>query len=299
MLRAAALATIVAGSVAAPSRAEISVPLSNLLGYQKGTSLTSALNDAPGSFGAGATTDNLGVIRVQSGGLRTPQALNQTGTLKFNLRTGGAGGTVYRNTLPLPSNDSTFGGSTNPISTNTSAPIADMPEGRFGDCIGMPADSFVTFDLRELRIAGGMGEDAPMFFASKAGINDFAQGLARLNMAVIVSSETGVLSAHVNGRQIATTERRGITSFRGRLPAALTSQTERRGRIIGSRTADFSVQIPGEARYITLASLSLGRPTWGAQGVFGNASITAIPAPASAGVLALGGLVAFRRRRSA
>jgi hypothetical protein len=71
---------------------------------------------------------------------------------------------------------------------------------KIAEGIGMHADSALTFDLDEIRAIGRMREKSLRFVCDRAGVNDDCPpGSGSIHMAVLVSSQSEVKSAWVDG----------------------------------------------------------------------------------------------------
>ncbi|HBS30071.1 MAG TPA: hypothetical protein DEB06_11640 [Phycisphaerales bacterium] len=283
----AALVALAAGSTAVAG--SNSIKLSNLFDDAKGSSL--AIAAASDALGAGASVNDLGVAVRTVGGLGG-NSLIAPGITFATASGGGA------NSAP----------STVPVNDRVSAPTAmgisvdgaqlalpPNPSGKITDGIGMWGDQLLSFSLDELRTAGNFGANQGFQFTARAGLNDFAGPGGSVKVAFLVSDASGVLFGLINGVQVDVSESGGIFGFTGAQPGALTSA--------GNRLVNFDVFVPGEAKFITLLSLSQGDGIAEDHTVWGNASVTPaergdIPAP---GTLALGviGAAALGRRRRA
>jgi len=257
------------------------VPLGNLFDDAKGTSLGAAIQSDV--WRAGASPNSLGVSTVQSGGLGSYAQIAPG--ISFDM--GGAGGADTLDYGALPANDAIS--SLNSVGLSCTGDIlygqsvfAPQDEG-----IGMWADQFVTFDLNEIRVAGGLDPAQVFQFNSFSGINDFASPGTTLNLVAILSNDQGVLGGWVNGQAVSVGQTADGFAFNGTLPASYGDD---------NRAGDFSFTVTGDAKYLTLASLSMGDGAGTDNAVFGGATLSAVPGPST---LALGGfgLLALRRRR--
>lgn len=284
IIGAAASAAICAGAFASGGVIEC-VPLGNLLDDPKGTSLINAI--ASDTYGAGASVNDLGVSKIVKGNLGGA-TLFAPG-LMFNAANFGGAMTVPAAT---PNNDRVYTGSAAPISSIGTL-LPPSANSKMDDGIGLWGDMVLSFDLNEIRVAGGLSSDQDFLFSARGGINDFAPVEASLRVAVIVSNGDGVLSGWINGQQVSVSETAGVWSFDGVIPSALTGD--------GDRLRDFLVPVPSNATQISLVSVSLDDGNYSADGaVFANAMLctsTTVPAPAALAVLGGGLLMGSRRRR--
>ncbi len=280
---AATSVAICAGAYASGGIVEC-IPLGNLLDDPKGTSLVTAI--ASDTYGAGASVNDLGVSRVVKGGLHANALF--TPTLTFNASNIGGWSTVP---AAVPNNDRVFTSSAAPISA-VGVLLNPMPNSKVDDGVGLWGDMVLSYDLAEIRTAGGMNFDQDFTFTARAGINDYAADSASLRVAVIVSNAAGVISGWINGVEVSVAHSNGAWFFDGAIPEALTGT--------GNRLTNFLVPVPGDATQISLVSVSLGDGHANDQAIFGNAMLCTIPVPAP-GVLAVlgGGLVLVARRRRA
>lgn len=283
-LGAATAVAMSAGAAFASGGIVECVPLGNLLDDPKGTSLVSAI--ASDTYGAGASVHDLGVNRIVKGGLNAAALI--TPSLTFNASNIGGGSAVPG---ALPNNDRVYTGGSSPISSIGSL-VLPMPSNKVEDGIGLWGDMVISFDLNEIRHAGGMNETQDFVFMARGGINDYAPETASLRVAVIVSNASGVLSAWVNGELVDVEENGGVWSVTGYVPEALSGS--------GQRLTNFLVPIPGDATQISLMSLSLDDGNSGDQAIFADAKLSTVPVPAPATFAVLGcGLIFNARRRRA
>ncbi len=209
-------------------------------------------------FKSTASADDLAVDKVQLGGPST-FSLDSANQLNFNFTNTGWG----NDSNGEPTNDAitAFIGDNAIRTTRDSGLISTT--GAVEDGIGIHANGLVTFDLNELRASAGYDASQPFrFLVDKAGLNDFGVGTIR-NM-VIISSESAVLQGFVNGLARTLTKTGNTWSFGGAMPAAQTNAS-------GFRSYD--INIPTEARYLTLAVSSAGNGHSFDHGVFSGARL--------------------------
>lgn len=259
------------------------VPLGNLFDDAAGASLAAAV--ASNTYQAGAASTDLGVDRVIDGNLNVAQFV--TPTLQFNLSNVGGNSQVVGG---APGNDTFRDSSANAIVTrgfNATTGTTLVEDG-----VGMHANELITFDLDEIRTAGGIA-GAAFDFLARAGVNDSASANGSIRAIAIVSDSAGnILRALINGVDVATTTSLGVSSFTGGIPAELTA--------LGNQYVDFNIALASNARFLTLAMTSGTDPN-SDHGVWSGARLafTAfIPEPASITMLALGALAMGRRRKA-
>lgn len=213
------------------------IPLGNLFDDVAETSLGDAIDSD--QFKAAADATDLGVDRVIQGwGTETDIASG----IKFDFTAVGSG----KETHGLVMNDSWGDGG---IRTLGQPFPANSPATEQG--IGLHANALVTFDLTEIRKAGNLPPtQAFTFHSDRAGINDDTQGGGAVHVAVIVSRATGdaaqkVIAAYVDGVQVEVTYQDGKFRFSGAVPSPLLGN---------GKFATFSVPIPADGQFITLAS---------------------------------------------
>ncbi len=239
----------VAGGAVWPTL-NVKIPLGNLFDDVAETSLGDALDSD--QFGGAADATDLGVDRVVQGwGTDTEIASG----IKFDFESVGSG----RETHGLVMNDAWAENSG--IRTLGQAFPANSPKTEQG--IGLHANALVTFDLTEIRKAGGLPPTQAFAFRSeRAGINDDAMGSeASVQMVAIVSRTTGdaaqkVIAAYVNGVLVEVKFQDGKFAVTGTVPSPIKAN---------GQYANFNVPIPAEAQFVTLVA------TGAAMGPGGNA----------------------------
>lgn len=224
----------------------VTIPLGNLFDDVAETSLGDALDTD--QFGGTADATDLGVDRVVQGwGTEAEIA----GGIRFDFQAVGSGTETYG----LVVNDAwdQNGG----IRTLGQSIAEKSPRAEQG--IGMHANAFVTFDLTEIRKAGGLPPTQAFTFRSdRAGINDDALNSdASIHLLTIVSRTTGeaaqkIIAAYVNGTPVEVKFQDGKFSVSGTIPAPIKAN---------GQYANFNVPIPMEAQYVTLVATGAGEPT--------------------------------------
>ena len=124
----------------------------------------------------------------------------------------------------------------------------------------MHANALVTFYLDEIRQAGLIPADRSMTFrVTRAGINDDARGSgASAHLAVLVTRPASkvdvydsVISAHLNGVPARIAENDRVYYLAGELPEPIRAD---------GQFAAFDVELPPDAKYLTLVSAGAGTP---------------------------------------
>ncbi|MBI1369423.1 MAG: hypothetical protein GC162_12310 [Planctomycetes bacterium] len=267
------------------------IELDNLFDDSNTTSLWTALSTD--TYKANAETADLGVDTIQLGNLHTDTNVNTSG-VKFNFTSAGAttSGTTSSNG---PANDSIGSDPTSrpPLRLDGNATgfpaQANWPTTELEEGIGMHANSYLTFDLDEIRTAGDLG-NAQFRFTALAGLNDSAVSAGSIRTALLLSDASGVLAGYINGQLVSIIQSGGTWSFNGVIPAEINS-----GSTLKSNPYD--VIIGSNVRYLTLVALG-GTNINSDHVAWVDAQLTTlIPAPAAlpAG-LALMGLLTMRRR---
>ena len=217
----------------------VKIPLGNLFDDVAETSLGDALDSD--QFGGTADATDLGVDRVVQGwGTESEIA----GGIRFDFRSVGSGTETYG----LVVNDAwdQNGG----IRTLGQSMPDKSPRTEQG--IGMHANAYITFDLTEIRKAGGLSPTQTFTFRSeRAGINDDALGSdGSIHLLAIASRTTGeahqkVIAAYVNGTLVEVTFQDGKFVVTGTLPPPIKAN---------GQYANFNVPIPTEAQFVTLVA---------------------------------------------
>lgn len=217
----------------------VKIPLGNLFDDVAEASLGDAIDTD--DFKAAADATDLGVDRVVQGwGTETELA----GGIRFDFQTVGSG----TETFGLVMNDAW--GESGGIRTLGQPFPANSARTEQG--IGLHANALVTFDLTEIRKAGGLPVAQSFHFRSdRAGINDDVAGSdASLHLLAIVSRATGevnqkVIAAYVNGVAVEVKFQDGKFLVSGPVPSPL---------LANGKFAEFHVPIPPEAQFLTLVA---------------------------------------------
>lgn len=228
-----------------------SIPLDNLFDDPAGTPLDDAI--VSDLYQAEPTASDLGVYTVEMGNLGAD--LTIAPGVSFNLSSAGGGS---GQSGPI-SNDTFRGQSANAIRT---LGIANPPLTKVEDGIGIHSNGLITFDIDELRAAGGfVGQ--PGYFTTRSGLNDTAVGAGSVNTVAILSDDSGqVLAGYVNGQLVDVSNVGGTWSFTGSQPDILNGSAD-------NRFAPIAVPVPTDAAYLTLAITGNGNRN-SDHGVFSN-----------------------------
>ncbi|MEQ1825946.1 MAG: LamG-like jellyroll fold domain-containing protein, partial [Pirellula sp.] len=239
-----------------------SIPLGNLFD----DAATARLEDAVVSdtFRATADVSDLGVDSVRIAVAPT-FSLDNAGLVPFNFtNTGWDSGSPA-----APTNDAHRPGTSDQSirTTREASPVSTNI--KFEDGIGIHANGLVTFDLNEIRAAGGY-DPAQRFrlIIDKAGLNDTGPVGTIRNM-VLVSSTNAVLSGFINGQSMTMTNTAGTWSFGGTIPAAQT---------FTNPFSTYDVDIPSNARYLSLAISNAGDGAFQDHGVFSGVRLIPVGA---------------------
>ena len=281
VLSCAAAAAAFAVLSHAPSASAQSIPLGNLFDDPAGTSLADAI--ASDTYAEDAHVEDLGVDTVRVGGLDAASVAIAPG-INFNFANVGGGGGSF---TPIQNDSAYFTAvirtTGTPMSTNTQPGDIDNEE----QGIGMHANALITFDLDEIRAAGGLA-GTPFTFTGEGGLNDDTNANSSVRAIALVSDGTAVVAGYINGQQVAVAQDgNGNYVFTGTIPDELTG--------VGNAPA-FNVPLSATARFLTLATTSLDINS--DQAVFSMAQLNVVPEPASLGLLALGSAMLLRRRRA-
>lgn len=241
--------------------------LGNLFDDGTSTSLTDAmLSD---TYGAAAEPIDLGIAAVRDGALDVDFQVAERG-VRFNLANIGGGGPAVNG---LPANDTYRSVSSEPIRTIGTLMPPNYPQEKVEEGIGMSANEMLTFDLKEIRSAGQLETHAMRFVVDRSGLNDtMNSAIGDARVVVIVSTESGVLSAYVNGQKSPFTEVSGVYRFDPEVRLH-TPPLKSDGIYV-----NFDVPVPPNARYLTLATL-MCKAQHGDHTVFSGARLEIIRKP--------------------
>lgn len=263
------------------------IQLGNLFDDANTATLWNAL--ATDTYKASAGTDDLGVDTVQAGNLNVAQSLNSGGVM-FNFTSAGGG----VNSSDGLVNDAIGGGvgSRGPLRLDGPAgyPTSASWEIKIEDGIGIHANRFVTFDLDEIRTAGGLGNSA-FRFTSIAGLNDSSTIGNGIHALVLLSDDSGVIAGYIDGQLVNVTFSAGEWSFTGTVPALIGPGSSVRSNL-------FDIIISRDVRYLTLAGTG-GSDITADHVAFVDANLTTfVPTPAAlpAGLMLLAFATLKRRR---
>jgi hypothetical protein len=220
------------------------IPLGNLFDDPRRSSLASAIETD--TFCATPEIDDLGVERVLHGreGLKqiAPMIWFDASNLGWEDAPLGEIGNDVWGVID--------GGSTGGIRTRGSR--VDPAEPKIEDGIGVLLNVLITFDLDEIRAAGGPQQGREFeFVCDRAGINDDCAGdeRASVQMAVLVSNSRGVQTANVNGAEARVADHKDVWSVVSPIGKPLRAD---------GQFAQFRVKVPADARYLTLLASSAG-----------------------------------------
>lgn len=239
-----------------PKYTASSIALENLNGSSKDMSLTQAVEQ--GVFGARAATTNLGIVGVR-GGTYTGNPGDFANPVQNLVGDNGS----FDLTNLGPGTGGTWGnGNENGTVGNLAADTffirsdATMRQS-VTNGIGMHTNAFITYDVNELREAGGLGANQLMQFTAYGGVRaDASSGTTdgKLNMAVILWDENyNVLGAYVNGEYAPTDGTSGTWSFNTNYldtsqdNAATTCLTP-------AKSAFFDIAVTPDVSYISVVS---------------------------------------------
>lgn len=196
------------------------IPLGNLFDDPKGTPLRTAIRTD--RRGAIATSDSMGVQRVVRGEEVQGTIHEIAPGVRMNLGSLGWCDMSSRGVI----NDSWCPYTLRPIQTQESSERGEAGEqGKAGEQvevgeqgIGLQACQFVTFDIDEIRSAGGLLERELAFVADRVGVNWDQPDDSEVNLAVVTSDGKRVTGAWVNGNQVDVVAKNGIATIGDELP---------------------------------------------------------------------------------
>ncbi len=265
------------------------IPLSNLFDDPKGTSLVEAITSD--MFSADAEPTDLGVWLLVTGDNKGVKSIAPGISFDFtNL-----GGAVSK-AGKLPGNDASEAGSAIPEAAklmpvritglgphNGGPPLAQK---RYCEGFGLHADGRITFDLDEIRKAGKL-HGGSMTFTAIGAVNDSGVGhkdarACQFHLAAILSDENGVLVGQVNGKKVMTGKRNGVWSFTGAIPRHFDGHDGNGDNAPdGMIRADFSLDIPAKAKWLTLVSTTEAGSNLCDHAVWVDARLTIVREPSA------------------
>ncbi len=253
-----------------------------------GLTLADAL--ATDTFKAEASANSFGVDVVKAGGMDVATAINGS-NVQFDFSVGVGGDASTSSGL---ANDAVGGDGNRPAirTTGSSSPELSTTE-KVEEGIGMHANHFVTFDLDEIRDAGGLPDD--LKFLAEGAINDSVADStsgASIYTVALLSDDSGVIAGYVNGQLVDITENAGVWSFSGSVPQRFEGATD-------NMSALFDIDLTADVKYLTLAVTAAGDGITADHGVFSGARLTMVPEPSTLALSAIGLLALgwFVRRR--
>ncbi|MBN2293202.1 MAG: hypothetical protein JXM70_12300 [Pirellulales bacterium] len=240
------------------------IPLGNLFDDPKGTPLTEGiLSDM---FSADAEQSDLGIKLLVTGDNSGTQTIAPGISFDFTA-VGGAKSKVGK----IPGNDAAEAGTAIPEAGrlmplritgrgyhNGGPPILQQ---RYRQGFGLHGGGRITFDLDEIRAAGGI-DPIGWRFSGTGAVSDFSIGNTHtdcdvFHMIVLVSDSEGVLSGYVNGQKVPVVrDGNGVWSFSGKIPKPFEGNDggTGTGKPVGLTRAKFLVDVPASARWLTLVS---------------------------------------------
>jgi len=245
------------------------IPLGNLFDDPKLTDLATAISTD--TYGASADTMDLGIAAVGTNlGAHAGAGTAIAPGVSFNFAN--IGGADDSNSVPVINDSSilSLSGLPFPIST-TGIQCCGNAAPEIEEGIGIHANKFVTFDLDEIRTAGGFSIDTAFVLSGDGAVNDSAIGSpAEFHMVVLISDVTnGVTNGYIQG-VLTPIRNQGVQEFADPVPSTL--------RGTGTLSATFSFTIPGGAKYLTLAATSSGSIN-ADHAAFADIEITVVPEP--------------------
>ena len=271
------------------------IPLGNLFDDANTETLANAI--ASDTFQAKAEDTDLGVAKVIMGGLNADQDITGAGTT-FNLTTAGGESAYWSSTMPSFYNDAFYNDNVAVAAwagirtTGATAPTL-VKDVKVEEGMGVHANGLITFDLSEIRAAGGLAADTPFVFTAKAGQNDDQATNGSMKAVAILTDASGTVTAgYVNAQSQAVNfdSGTGVYSF----------DTTGMPDNVGSGVfAEFNVLISGDTKYLTLAMTGAGDGISSDHGAFSEAQLTVVPEPTTAAMTLLGllGLIFWQGRR--
>ena len=253
-----------------------SIPLGDLFNSNKSMTLNEAIGS--GVFNTQASTNNVGVASLNFAGDFT--AIKDSGGV-FDLT--GAGSKFNLENLGINA-----GGYSSAIRNGCIA----NGDGRFSINgvdwgLGMHANCYVTFDLAELRLTGGLADDTAFQFMATAGCNSTS---GSVNLAVIVwDGNNTPIGGYINGTQSrdfsfdAGTQTwkfdaHGQTNDGGQERVIADGQWISSPALGGDpwNAQPLNIAVPGNARYITLVSANANGDMNSDHGAFAGAKLSIV-----------------------
>ncbi len=227
------------------------IPLGNLFDDSATSRLEIALQS--NTFKATAEEADLGVARVELAGSAT-KTLFAGAPFDFNFSNVG-----WQNaSSSLPTNDAVGVDPAFRAIRTTRSNDAFTTEFRLEDGIGVHANSYVTFDLDEIRSAAGLDSNQRFqLIIDGLGVNDLASGT--IHSMVILSSPSGIVKAFLNGQEQSLNLASTTYSFSGSIPSPMTSS---------SPVVALDTGVGRNVRYLTLAVSGAGDGVSFDHGVF-------------------------------
>lgn len=232
------------GAIWPPQR--VAIPLGNLFDDPAGTRLADAI--VSDEFKATADPNDLGIDRVLQG---WGAIATVASSVRFDFSPLGAGESQFDSVV------NNAWGSQGGIRTKGERLPPDGDRAEEG--IGMHANALITFDLAEIRSAGDLPALQEFTFRSdRSGLNDDVFGIdassAHLVVLVVQQADASTgpaVAAYVNGRQQEVALDNGVWRLAGDIGPPLRAN---------GKFATFNVPVPGDARYLVLATTGAGQP---------------------------------------
>ena len=253
-----------------------SIKLGNLFDDAAGTDLATAL--ITDGFGANAEDTDLGVYQVAAGDNDGVKTIAPGIDFDFtNLGGSTAGKGIGNDTIQA--NDTT------PLRITGQGPNNggdSMPYGsKVEDGIGSAADGRITFDLDEIRAAGGL-EGSQMTFTATGAVNDSVVGhtnplACQFHLAAILSDDSGVIAGQVNGQDVTVGDSGSVWSVTGTIPTHYDGHDGDGDDVPdGMIAADFFLSIPATAKWLTLVSTTEVGGNYGDHSVWVDAQLNIV-----------------------
>lgn len=231
------------------------IPLGNLFDDRPPFSLAEAV--VSDTWSAVPDCDHLGIDLVFAGGAAVKEIAPG---IRFDFVPLGWLGKAYSQ----PLNDAVCLEHAAPASPiRTAGQALTSGTGKLEDGIGMHADGVVTFDLDEIRAAGGLDGRPLRFRCDRAGLSDDAvgKGMGTVHCVAIYTDASQVLATYVNGAPHDFHLADGVF-----VPADVTGTPLK----ADGQFAQFDLDLPGSARFLTLAVTAAGDDIGFDHGVWSN-----------------------------